>query len=144
MHTEEKESDRGLPSSKWLHLYVSSLGSRISHPKLFHMTGQISFIHKSTKNLPEKTIPLNHFILGNLTTLQRCVKVFTVNQSKYSLIIVFHFNFFSFQVSGGRPWSLKNPGEPSFSSSLPNRVTHWPVRITTPLRKRLRKTSVAM
>lgn len=45
--------------------------SQISHPKLSHKR-MFEFIHRSTKNLPEKTTPLNLLgILGNLTTLER-------------------------------------------------------------------------
>lgn len=82
---------------------------------------------KAQRTFLRKQLHFN-FNTGNL---QRRVRVFTVYQSKYSLIIFSHLNLF---ITGGCPCSLKNPIEPSFSSLLPNRVTHWPIRTTMPLR----------
>ncbi len=99
------------------------------------MTGCFNFIHKSTKNLPDKTTPLN-LLFWEIWQHFRDVsksKLFIKVQFDYSFPLQFLF------ISGGCPCSLKNPVEPLFSSFLPNCVTHWPIGITTPLRKRLEK-----
>lgn len=98
------------------------------------MTEHFRLIHKSTKNLPEKTNLLNLF---PGTTLQIQCKGFDC-WSKCSLIIVFLFHFFSLQVSGECSCGLENSAKPLFSSFQSNHVAHLPIRITTRLRKKLR------